>query len=141
MGFMDEPGDERKAQLRLSQNNIAKSADPRAPFDFSVKNEEPLTVTDAMDNTVKFNLLGNGRAMLTDPSLYEGQDLKGIVKSTILETVQRCIEDKNILPDPHDIKTLMLISHRLITPVTDALTTKGFKVAFKMLNLTKAQVQ
>ncbi|SCW53238.1 hypothetical protein SAMN02910456_01685 [Ruminococcaceae bacterium YRB3002] len=114
-------------------------ADPNAPFGFVVKNEDPILVPDPVTGgEVKFNLLANGRAQMTDPSQYEGQDYKAVLQQTVLETVTAQLNDRNFMPNPNDLKTIMMASNRMVPIVTDALSQKGFKVMFKMLNVTKA---
>jgi len=116
--------------------------DPGAPFDFTVKTEDPIIVKDPVTgNDFKFRLLSNGRAKMDNPSMYEGQDFKSIVKDTIMETVVVNLNNPEFLPDCSNVKALLMLSNRMIQPVTAELKSKGFTVAFKMLNVTKIQEQ
>ena len=139
----------KEAEMSLPTHPDNKAAqmtkhpdDPSSPFAMTVKNEEPITVTDpATGKEVKFNILANGRAQLRDPHSYEGQDYKEIAKSAVLETVTSLLRNPVFLPNATDVKTLMMLSNKLVGPVTEALNTKGFNVAFKMLNVTPAREQ
>lgn len=114
----------------------AAPVDPRAPFDFVVKNEDnPFILTDASGREFKFRLLANGRAKLDEPSLYEGQDFKKITKDSIRDAVEEQIKQPGFI-NPTDVKTIMLASNRLVPVVTAALKEKKITVMFKMLNVT-----
>ena len=114
----------------------AAPVDPRAPFDFVVKNEDdPFILTDASGREFKFRLLANGRAKLDEPSLYEGQDFKQITKDAILEAVDQQLKQPGFMV-PGDVKSMLLASNRLVPVVTAALKDKKITVTFKMLNVT-----
>lgn len=154
MGFLDsfkeamERGAEaaenyRERELAKQQESAgvktpvpATPVDPRAPFDFVVKNEDdPFIITDDSGKEYKFRLLANGRAKLDDPSIYEGQDFKKITKDSIRDAVEEQIKQPGFI-NPADVKTIMLASNRLVPVVTAALKEKKITVMFKMLNVT-----
>ena len=111
--------------------------DPSAPFKFAVKNESPIIVTDPItDEQIVFKLLADGRAKLDDPSDYEGKDYKKILRDTVIEIVTEKMNDPFFLPDPKDLKTLLLAQNRMRTTVTTELKAKGFTAVFRILNIT-----
>ncbi|MBP5492998.1 MAG: hypothetical protein J6Y08_09150 [Clostridiales bacterium] len=110
---------------------------PNEPFNFVAKTATPIEVTHGTTGrVVRFNVLSNGVAKLMDPNSYPGQNYKQIAIDTILETVKERLSDPAFLPDPTDLKSLMLLSHNLVPIATEALKGKGFQVMFKMLNVT-----
>ena len=113
--------------------------DPASPFNITVKNEEPIAVKDPVSgDIVKFNILANGRAKLRNPGQAAG-DYKAAAVQTVLETAVSLLNNPSFLPDAHSVKALLLISNKMIGPVTEAMNTKGFDVAFKMFNVTLAK--
>jgi len=120
------------------QQHLAE--DPASPFNITVKNEQPIEVKDPVSgDIVKFNILANGRAKLKNPDQGASGDYKTIAKDTVLETAISLLNNPSFLPDAHNVKALLLLSNKMIGPVTEAMNTKGFDVAFKMFNVTLAR--
>lgn len=113
--------------------------DPKAPFNFVVKDVDPITVKAADGSDVNFRLLANGRAMLIDPAQYEGQDYKAITRKIIEDTVRDYLTNPANFPDPKDVKAIMLLSSRLVPILTDTLGQKGIKAMFKLASVTPIQ--
>ena len=150
MGFLDDfkeavQSDDSGMTLPTHEQNPTQQTqhpaeDPASPFNITVKNDQPVEVKDPVSgDIVKFNILANGRAKLRNPGQCTGGDYKAAAVQIILDTAVSLLNNPSFLPDAHNVKALILLSSKMTGPVTEAMNTKGYDVAFKMFNVTVAR--
>lgn len=117
---------------------VNKPFDPNEAFEFAYSRETPIVINDPLTGVeVKFNLLYKGIAKYNDPSSYNGQDPREILKSALLEMVRSNLSDPSFLPNANDPKTLLMMSNRFAPLAKDVLMQNGFSGAFKMFVVSK----
>ena len=109
---------------------------------FKIGFTEYFDITDpASGAPVTMHLLVDGVAVPMDQGAFQGQDTHAIAKEAIIETVREKVNDPTFLPNTKDVRTMMMLSHRMQPIVVSALQGKGFKSMFKIVNLTVKQPQ